>query len=216
MRWSIPIFCVLVVSCGPTEAEKERIARVTCAIIVETKNMDSAQRVERVNDAREELDLGPYLEGDDEIIQAVRYGVCELLVLDRSWQDKLEKRQFAEAQRQAEQEAERKERELHRLAVLRQNVAERGYAKYGDDTELRRGVTYLKGDESPFSGLIQTFYDDGKLEARQDYEDGVPNGLKETFYEDGTLQWRGSYDDGKNVWSEIFEENGKLTYSSRR
>jgi len=215
-RWLVPILFVLVAACGPTDAEKERIAQVTCAIIAETRNMDAAQRVERVNDAREELGLGPFLDGDDEIIQAIRYGVCELLVLDRGWEGELAKRQIAEAQRLVERESERQRREAERIAALRQTVAERGYAEYDEDTELRNGVTFLKGDESPFTGLVLTYHDNGKLEASQNYEDGVPHGLREAFFKDGKLRWRGNYENGGMVWSEVFDESGNLTYSSRR
>ena len=114
MRWLAPILCILVAACGPTDAEK-RIAQVTCAIISETRNMDSAERVERVNDARAELSLGPYLDGDEYITQAVKHDVCELLVLDGNWAEPLENRQAeqeaADAQRQAENERWRR---IHR------------------------------------------------------------------------------------------------------
>jgi len=110
MRWLAPVICMLVAACGPTDAEKERIAQVTCAIISETKNMDSAERVERVNDAREELRLGPFLDGDRYITEAVKHGVCDLLVLDGNWIEPLEKLQAAEVRRLAEQEAAEAER----------------------------------------------------------------------------------------------------------
>ena len=139
MRWLAPILCILVAACGPTDAEKERIAQVTCAIISETRNMDSAERVVRVNDARAELSLGPYLEGDEYIKQAVKHGVCELLVLDGNWAEPLEKLQAAqdaaEAQRMAEQA---RQRQMHREKFQA--------GKYDD--EIKKCQTLHPNDES--------------------------------------------------------------------
>ena len=218
MRWLFPILGVAVATtttAAPTEPEMERAAKVTCAIIAETRYMDAALRVERVNDAREKLGLEPYLEGDDQIVQAIRYDVCELLVLDRNWQNELSNRRIAELRLQAEQDAEQKKREAEQLAAIRQRVAEQGYAKNDQDASVQNGVAYLKGDNSPFTGVVETYYDNGRLSIRQNYEEGKPHGLKEAFFEDGTLRWRETFEHGKTVWQEIYNENGKLVYSAR-
>jgi hypothetical protein len=76
----LSLLSILLVGCGLSDAEKERIAKVTCAEIKETKNMDSAPRVRLMNEAREKLKLEPYLEGDEEIVRSVKFGTCELLV----------------------------------------------------------------------------------------------------------------------------------------
>ena len=146
MRWLAPILCILVAACGPTDAEKERIAQVTCAIISETRNMDSADRVERVNDARAELSLGPYLDGDEYIKQAVKHGVCELLVLDGNWAEPLDKLQAAAAQRQAEQEAA----EAQRLAESKRRIQmHREKSQAGEyDDEIKKCKTLHPDDES--------------------------------------------------------------------
>ena len=64
-----------------SEERKQEIASVTCSIINETRNMDSAIRVEKINDAREELNARPYLDGDDKLRLAVGLGQCKNLVL---------------------------------------------------------------------------------------------------------------------------------------
>ncbi len=146
MRWLAPILCILVAACGPTDAENERIAQVTCAIISETRNMDSADRVERVNDARAELSLGPYLDGDEYITQAVKHGVCELLVLDGNWAEPLEKLQAAEAQRQAEQEAAETQR---RAEFERQRRIHREKFQAGEyDDEIKKCDVLYRDNES--------------------------------------------------------------------
>ena len=77
MRYIILLLVLFTAACGPTQSEKEDIAKVACAIIGETRNMDSAIRVEKVNDARKQIGAPPYLDGDDEIKRAVKYGLCE-------------------------------------------------------------------------------------------------------------------------------------------
>ena len=50
------ILClVLLTSCSPSQEEKEKVAAVTCAIMSETRNMDAAVRVEKMNEARDKI-----------------------------------------------------------------------------------------------------------------------------------------------------------------
>lgn len=71
----------LIVACGPSQKEKAEIAAVTCAVIGETRYMDAAFRIEKMNEARQRIGGRPFLEGDAEIINAIKWGRCELLVL---------------------------------------------------------------------------------------------------------------------------------------
>ncbi len=45
-------------ACGPSQEEKENIAAVTCSIMSETRNMDAALGVEKINDARMKIGGG--------------------------------------------------------------------------------------------------------------------------------------------------------------
>jgi hypothetical protein len=80
----IVISIFVVVGCGPSQKEKNRIAQVACAEIRETRSMDSAPRVRVVNEAREKLGLDPFLAGDEEITRSIGAGTCELLVMASS------------------------------------------------------------------------------------------------------------------------------------
>ena len=146
MRWLISALGVLFAACGPTEAEKKRIAQVTCAIISETRGIGSAERVARVNEARADLNLSPYLDGDQHIVQALKHGLCELLVLDSNWVVPLEERiaeedrrqaalENAEAQRLAEQELQRQ--------IHRENFRAGKY-----DEEIKKCDSLYPNDES--------------------------------------------------------------------
>jgi antitoxin component YwqK of YwqJK toxin-antitoxin module len=182
MRWLIPVLLALTAGCGPSQAEKFRVAKVACSIMAETRNMDSAQRVERVNQIRSELGLPPYLDGDEEIKRSFKYGVCELLVLNEGWNEAINER-----------------REL-----LRQQVAERGFATLeelefvGPPTISGRGtIAILVG--APFTGLVRDYYESGQLKDEWNYKDGNINGdgLRRSWYESGQLKEELNLKDGK-------------------
>jgi len=227
MRWMIALGCAVLVtsvSAAPSAADKERTAKVTCAILAETRAMDSALRVERVNDAREELRLEPYLEGDDYIVEAIQYGVCELLVLDRDWARELSSRKAAVAQLKAEREAERKQIEAkaaaewkrmqaEKLELTRQKIAERGYAINLEDVVAQGGSAYLKPVEAPFTGTVKSFRDDGTLETSEEYVDGKQHGKTEWFYPNGSIELRSNYVLGKRQGvAEWFYRDGGVEY----
>ena len=121
----------VIVGCGPSSDEKERIASVTCSIIKETNDFQSSERVEKINEAREKIKLPPYLDGDEEIIRSINFNTCELLVKnDESYFEKtneLEKSYYAELERlAAEKKAEEErqailaEQERERLGILKE------------------------------------------------------------------------------------------------
>ena len=105
MKRLILLTVIFLSACGPSQEELQqaeieqlrieqekanRIAAVTCSIISETRNMDGAVRVEKVNDARVEIGGEPFLMGDDEIKESLKFGICEELVLNESYYEKLQ------------------------------------------------------------------------------------------------------------------------------
>lgn len=83
-----PIFFILI-SCGPSQNEKEEIAILTCNIMGESRNMDAAIRLREINVAREQIGEEKYLSTDYEIKEAFKYGLCKELVLNNDYQNKL-------------------------------------------------------------------------------------------------------------------------------
>ena len=68
MKNYLVIFLTLtLIACGPSQEEKEKIAAVSCAVMSETRNMDAAIRVEKINEARDKIGGEPFLRGDDAI-----------------------------------------------------------------------------------------------------------------------------------------------------
>lgn len=65
-----------------SESERSDLAKVTCSVMGESRNMDSAFRVKEMNAAREKLGGEVYLKGDGVIKGSLECGLCEELVLD--------------------------------------------------------------------------------------------------------------------------------------
>ena len=85
MKKVVPILILtpaLLIGCGMSDTERQNLASVTCSIVSETRNMDAAIRVEKINDARTALRADPYLDGDNGIKESLEWGMCEELVLD--------------------------------------------------------------------------------------------------------------------------------------
>jgi hypothetical protein len=96
-------------------AEKSiRVAAVTCAVIRETRQMDSAIRVREVNNARESIGALPYTLGDEIIVDAVKYGLCEDLVLDDNFVAKLKSAHEVEKALKAERDRMAREKRAAR------------------------------------------------------------------------------------------------------
>lgn len=124
----IPIL-LLLVSCGSSQKEKQEIATLTCNIMAESRGMDASLRIKEINAARIEIGEDRYLDTDEKIKESFEYGLCEELVLNNDYQNKLleAKKEEAELRRQqlaqieadkAEKEAKRKEmQEKWRTAI---------------------------------------------------------------------------------------------------
>lgn len=79
---TILILVGLLSACGPSQKEKEEVAELTCNIIGSTRNMDAAYRLEKLNEARNELGIKRFLGSDEEIKQSLEFGLCKALVSD--------------------------------------------------------------------------------------------------------------------------------------
>lgn len=81
-RYLLPVIAIILSSCGPSNKEKLQIATISCNYISETRNMDATLRLKEMNVAREKLGEDPFLGVDDDIKDAVKYGLCKELVLN--------------------------------------------------------------------------------------------------------------------------------------
>jgi len=72
----------MLVSCGPSDKEKEEIAILTCNILGSSDFKDGAFRINEVNDAREQMGEDRFLGTDNVIRESLEVGLCKELVLN--------------------------------------------------------------------------------------------------------------------------------------
>ena len=116
----------LMLGCGPSPQEKKEIAIITCNVMGESRKMDAAMRIKEINEARDKIGEAPFLQPDNAIKEAFEYGLCKELVLNDSYDAKLNKLKRLEEQREKkEAEARRiREEKLARRAAERKKKAE--------------------------------------------------------------------------------------------
>ena len=213
---------VLIVSgCGPSQEERKKVSAVTCSIMGETRNMDAAVRVEKMNDAREKIGGEPFLSGDDAIKEALEFGLCQELVLNETYDESLQS--LKAAKREIERIAAEKRAEEQRIAAEEQRIAAEKQRiadskpiiekEYFPNGNIKRIVRYqAKNAGGRKEGLSEEFTEDGKLLSTINFLNGKLNGEFIRHYKNGQVKERVSYKlnqiDG--LWVE-FDESGKQT-----
>ena len=73
------------------------------------------------------------------------------------------------------------------------------------------GLSYEANSQTPFTGRVIDFHENGQLERKEFYKDGFEDGPWEFYYADGQIKKKESYKDGKpdGTW-EMYHENGQL------
>ena len=75
--------------------------------------------------------------------------------------------------------------------------------------ELRDGIKYYK--KTAFTGDIFRNFENGQLESRENYKNGIKEGLYVEYYKNGQVELLGKYSDGNmNGVFEKYYENGQL------
>jgi hypothetical protein len=183
---------VALASCGPSQEEKTSIAAVTCSIMGETRNMDAAVRVREINDAREKIGGEPFLGGDNAIQEAFDWGLCQELVLNEIYDETLQSDK--DALRERERIAAEKLAEKQRIADSKPTVIEKFYS----NGKLKSRINYQpKSDGGGQHGLDEYYFDNGQLQWKFNYKDGLLDGLQEWYHEDGQLKAERNYKDGR-------------------
>ena len=211
---------VVLASCGPSAEEKRqvemeqqrieqeaseklaqekaiRIAAVTCSIMSETRNMDAAIRVEKMNDAREKIGGEPFLRGDDAIQEAFEWGLCQELVLNEIYDETLQSLKDAK-------------RERERIADSKPTVKE----EFHSNGKLKSRINYQpKSDGGEKHGLQEIYHENGQLKSKSYYKDGKREGLQESYYENGQLKYKENLRDGeRDGLYENYYEDGELRF----
>ena len=179
---------VLLAACGPSQKDKN-IAAVTCSIMSETRNMDAAIRVEKINDAREKIGGEPFLGGDSAIQEAFEYGLCQELVLG-TYDEKLQ------SLNDAKLEQERIAAEKQRIADSKPTVKE----EFHPNGKLAFRTNYQpKTDGGKRHGLAEVYYENGLLRAKGNFKEGTQDGLQEFYHENGELMEKSCWKNGEDT-----------------
>lgn len=153
---------LLLISCGISNDEKNRVAAVTCSIIKETKAYQSSDRMKFVNEAREEIKASPFLGGDDEIQRSIQFDTCELLIKDSDDYIKItnsnEKKYLAQVEKarldkiaEEKRVAEKLKAEAERLAAEKKAETERLAAEKKAEEERRKAALLAEYQEKKHS-----------------------------------------------------------------
>jgi|TARA_B110000902_G_scaffold125559_1_gene146538 antitoxin component YwqK of YwqJK toxin-antitoxin module len=79
------------------------------------------------------------------------------------------------------------------------------------DLVERQGIQYEVNSQTPFTGIVVDYYENGQLSSKGNYKDGKKDGLWEYFDENGQLRFKSNYKDGKeDGLQESYYENGQL------
>jgi antitoxin component YwqK of YwqJK toxin-antitoxin module len=204
---------VLLVSCGLSVEEKKNVALNACSIMGETKKSDSLFRMQTIVDARETIGGEPFVGGDDAILEAFNFGLCEELVLNESYNESLQP--LKDAKRERERIAAEKLAEENRIAAEKQRIADSKPTvkeEFYSNGKSRSRTNYLpKSDGGKEHGLSEYYHENGQLMIKGNYKDGKKVGLWENYHDNGKLNQKGNFKDGKrDGLKEIYRENGQL------
>ena len=88
------ILLLLLAGCGMSEGEQRLAAQSACAVISSLPGDAASERIREVNIARQKLDKAVFTGRDENIRDAVKYGVCAEFILDRDDYDQLLSKQI--------------------------------------------------------------------------------------------------------------------------
>ena len=82
-----------------------------------------------------------------------------------------------------------------------------------DQLVERQGVYYEVNSTIPFTGLRESFHENGQLRSKIMYKHGVFEGSWEWFYPNGQIEQKGMFKNGKSEgrW-EFYHENGQYKW----
>mgnify|MGYP003118195160 CR=1 FL=1 len=235
MKRLLLLSVIFLTACGLSQEEKENIAAVTCSIMSETRNMDGAVRVEKMNDAREKIGGEPFLRGDDAIKEAFEWGLCQELVLNEIYDETLQPLKDAKREREriaaetlaeenriaAEKLAEEnriaaeKRAEEQRIAEEKQRIADSKPTvkeEFHSNGKLKSRKNYKsKNDGEETHGLSEEFHEWGELSKAVNFNDGKKHGLQKVYYSFGQVWITVHFVNGKKEGiQQFYNENGQL------
>ena len=82
-------------------------------------------------------------------------------------------------------------------------------------TRGNSNIVYIEGQETPFTGVVEKKFPNGKVEATMSFKDGKLHGRTVTYYQNGNMKSDESFVNGiADGVSKSFYENGKVEYET--
>ena len=70
-------------------------------------------------------------------------------------------------------------------------------------------IAYLSGEDTPFTGKVECFYDNGQKVEEGNYKDGKLDGLYTSWYENGQKREETNWRDDKLMAAFVWKPNGE-------
>ena len=89
------------------------------------------------------------------------------------------------------------------------------------ESEIREGIRYLKGSDTPYTGKVFRLYKNGQKDYEANFKDGKHEGLRLSWYENGQKLSEQNYKDGKLDgleiwWHEDGQKRKEINYKDRK
>ena len=82
----------------------------------------------------------------------------------------------------------------------------------GSQAYDEKGVVYIQGEKTPYTGVLQNINEKGILESEAEYKDGKMNGFSKLYYPNGKLKSEATFkNDVQEGIQKDYHENGKLS-----
>ena len=79
------------------------------------------------------------------------------------------------------------------------------------DIDVKGNIIYEAGQNTPYTGFIDTFDEKGVLGARTEFKNGVQDGSSKIYFPSGKLASEANFQNGKQIGiQKDYYENGKL------
>jgi len=82
----------------------------------------------------------------------------------------------------------------------------------GSQAYDEKGVVYIQGEKTPYTGVLQNINEKGVLVSEAEYKDGKMNGFSKLYYPNGKLKSEATFkNDVQEGIQKDYHENGKLS-----
>ena len=79
------------------------------------------------------------------------------------------------------------------------------------DIDVKGNIVYEAGQNTPYTGFIDTFDEKGVLGARTEFKNGIQDGSSKIYFPSGKLSSEATFQNGKQVGvQKDYYENGKV------